>query len=206
MDSRSGSGERGTVASGLHLSRLTCTACGECCRRVRVPLTVADLRRLVAATALPPRELTELCLPEVLVGEPSSVLLVPEGRRVLLLWHRGGGCGFLDVSGRCSVHAARPSACRAYPLHASFSKRAGLTRLRLLRGLDCPYELAERPALELVRRDHLALRQELLAHFDFVRGWNREQERRRRLGKPLRSADALFERALAAPEASPSTL
>jgi len=173
---------------------LRCTGCGECCRGLRVPLTLADLRRLGSATGLGAAELVEWAPPDEvdISGEPGSLVLLPQGRRVMLLAQRDGSCRFLDVESRCTVHAARPAACRAYPLHASFGERGGVKRLRVLRGIDCRYELAGPPELAAIRREHLALRRELAAHHEAVASFNRSQTLRRRLGKRLATAEGFF--------------
>ncbi len=181
------------MAAGLHLARLRCTGCGECCRGPRVPVTFADLCRLTRATGLPAEELVDWGAPELLAGEPSSVVLLPSGRAIMLLRWNDGGCRFLDGAA-CGVHASRPAACRAYPLHATFGERGGLKRLRVLRELDCPYELDGTDTLAAVRRDHAMLRSELGEHHAALREWNRAQERRRRLGKRLAPASELFQR------------
>jgi Fe-S-cluster containining protein len=189
------------MASGLHLARLRCTACGECCRVVHVPLTFADLSRLCQARGLDPNTVIDWAsLEEVdFSGEPSNLVLLPQGYRVMFLRRVEGACRFLDAASRCAVHEARPAACRAYPLHASFSKRGGLVRLRVLRGVDCPYELEAESALSRVRHDHAQLARELHQHYAAVATWNRSQGHRRRLGKPLASATQLFARVLGAP-------
>ena len=186
------------VASGLHLARVRCTGCGDCCRGLRVPVTFADLGRLVAATALAPGDLIEWASPEQVdvTGEPSSLVLLAPGRRVMLLRHAGGACRFLDGEDRCQIHAARPRACRAYPLHATFGARGGLKRLRVLRGLACPFELSAVPDRVGLRREHQALGAELAAHHAAVAAWNRIQEHRRRLGRPLGSERELWARVL----------
>lgn len=183
------------MASGLELARVRCTGCGDCCRELRVTLSFADLARLVRASGEPAEALVDWGSAEQvdISGEPSSLVLLPEGRRVLLLARRDGACRFLGDEDRCLVHAARPAVCRAYPLTASFGRKGGLARLRVLRGLDCPYELGESGDLGAVRRDHAALARELREHHALVGAWNRLQERRRRLGKRLGTARELFE-------------
>ena len=64
-------------------------------------------------------------------------------------------------------------------------------RLRVLRGVDCPYELEAESALSRVRHDHAQLARELHQHYAAVATWNRSQGHRRRLGKPLASAPFL---------------
>ncbi|MBI3202568.1 MAG: YkgJ family cysteine cluster protein [Myxococcales bacterium] len=186
------------MASGLHLARLLCTGCGECCRALSVPLTFEDLARLIAATALAPEEVIEWASPEQVdvSGEPSCLVLLPAGRRVMVLRQEGGACRFLDRESRCEVHDARPRACRAYPLHATFGSRGGLRRLRVLRGVACPYQLTAVGDLARVRREHAALGAELAQHYAAVAAWNRFQEHRRRLGRPLASAGELWGRVL----------
>lgn len=158
-----------------------------------VPITHHDLARLMQATGLGPEELVDLAgVDDVdLSGEPSSFALLDCGRRVLLLRRRDGACSLLSDE-RCSVHDARPIACRAYPLHATFGKRGGVRRLRVLRGVDCPFELGETAMLHEVRRDQRRLRAELEQYQQRLATWNRRQRHRQRLGRGLRGARELF--------------
>jgi Fe-S-cluster containining protein len=96
-----------------------CATCvGECCRRYLVPVTVADVHRIIAATALHPREFVQLtghALPSAgfQLGRGS-------GQQHLVLDRRSSGaCVFLlelaSGQARCGAYQHRPSACRTFP-------------------------------------------------------------------------------------------
>lgn len=192
------------MASGLHLARLRCTGCGECCRNLRVPLTFSDVARLSAATGQPPTRLVSWASAhEVdIAGEPSSLIWLPEGPRVMLLAQRAGVCQFLEPDDRCGVHTSRPTACRAYPLSATLGPRNGIRRLRVLTAVECPYELAEPSLLRSVRRDQALLRDELSQHHQLVARFNRAQARRRRFKHRLAGPEELFAQIFVAPARS----
>ena len=98
-----------------------CVTCvGECCRRYVVPVSVVDVRTIVAATALHPAEFLALraVIPDVPV---PGFRLEPAGPEAMIVLDRraDGACVFLlDLPGgnaRCGVYGHRPLACRAFP-------------------------------------------------------------------------------------------
>ena len=90
--------------------RFDCSECGDCCRNVNGAVRVEslDLYRLARFTGL---EMSEACLQFT-----DTALLVP-GFPILVLKTKQhmDACVFLKSS-RCSVHSAKPRACRTYPL------------------------------------------------------------------------------------------
>lgn len=87
-----------------------CTACGRCCVR-RVPAASSPLSRGEVAH-----------LAEALGVRPSNFrtqytekVLGHAGRRRLRTDPKTGHCVLLRPDGKCSVHQARPAACRTYP-------------------------------------------------------------------------------------------
>ena len=180
------------MASGLGHLRFRCTGCGNCCRDLRVPLTDADLRRLVDATGRAASQIVAwLPTHEVdLTGEPGSLVLLDHeaGHALMALAQREGACVFLGSDERCGAYAARPGNCRLYPFAASFGRRGGLRRLRLLAGTDCDYARdghndahALRAADELRWAEHRS-------YLAQISHWNRLQRHRARLGRRLRGA------------------
>jgi Fe-S-cluster containining protein len=178
------------VGRGLALRRFRCTGCGNCCRELFVPLTDVDLARLVAEAAEPPEQLVDWLAPEAvdMSGEPSSFVELDVGRRLMVLTHRERACRFL-VDDHCSVWQARPRTCRLYPLDASFGRRGGVHRLRVLAaGVDCRYTLDGDLPLAGLRDDHARHQAELARYHGRVAAWNRVQARRRRLLRRVGSA------------------
>ena len=185
------------MASGLGYLGFRCTGCGNCCRDLRVPLTVADLRRLVAASLLPAAQLVDWLPTHAvdLTGEPGSLVVLDATRAlsVMTLAQRERACIFLGADQRCSVYTARPGNCRVFPFAASFGRRGGVRRLRLLQGTDCaherdghndPHALREADALRWTEHRHT---------LEQIRLWNRAQRRRTLLGRPLHGAQQFFD-------------
>jgi Fe-S-cluster containining protein len=187
------------MTHGTRYLRFNCTACGQCCRDFRVPLTDSDVRRLV--TALVSETVTswiEWLSPQQvdMTGEPETFVVLPEGRRLLALRHRDGACILLNEQ-LCSVHPARPRSCQLYPWDIDLGRRGGVKRLQLLHdhppceatfdGYVAPQWLAEQKRWE---------RAEVTEYVRVVTAWNRAAERRRRLGKPLHGADVYLARLL----------
>jgi len=185
------------MASGLAHLRFRCTACGNCCRDLRVPLTHIDLRRLVDATGraasqivawLPTREVD-------LIGEPGSLVLLDHdaSHALMALAQRAGACVFLGADEHCSAYSARPGNCRLYPFAASFGRRGGIRRLRLLGGTECESARdghTEPHALRVADEQRWA---EHVSYLAQIRRWNRAQRHRSLLGRRLQGAREFLE-------------
>jgi Fe-S-cluster containining protein len=183
------------MASGLgHLS-FRCTACGNCCRDLRVPLTSADLRRLVERSGEMASQIVAWLEPEAvdMTGEPGSFVVFPQRRALMTLAHRHAACRFLGTDQRCGVYEGRPASCRLFPFAPSFGPRGGLRRLRLLPGTACDHANDGRNdphALRIADQQRWAEHEAYLVQ---VSSWNRAQRQRERLGHPLRGAPQFLE-------------
>jgi len=185
-------GQARAMASGLGHLRFRCTGCGNCCRDLRVPLTHADVRRLVDATGRPAAQIIAwLPTREVdLTGEPGSLVLLdhPGGHALMALAQHSGACTFLGADERCGVYSARPGNCRLYPFAASFGRRGGIRRLRLLAGTDCDYARDGHNDVHALRAADELRWAEHRSYLAQISGWNRAQRHRARLGRRLHSA------------------
>ncbi|CAJ1388474.1 unnamed protein product [Effrenium voratum] len=92
-------------ANGL---RFGCTACGRCCvRRVpsaSAPLAEAEIDNLAQALGLSPSRFLAQYAETADFGGAARLKVDETGR-----------CALLTAMGKCSVHEARPAACRTYP-------------------------------------------------------------------------------------------
>lgn len=106
------------IASSQRFS-FQCQQCGACCRHVQgsVPLESLDVYRL--ARHLREKEKVS-CVDDVLGKYAEPVLLNECGYMIYVLKTTGleESCIFLK-NNRCSVHGAKPRACRTYPLEVS---------------------------------------------------------------------------------------
>jgi Fe-S-cluster containining protein len=194
-----------------------CSRCAECCRTIRVPLTGADVQRLVAA-GRPTAEFTEWLSPDELdmTGEPETAVLTRAGRRFLVLAHRDGACCFLQEE-RCSAHSARPATCVAYPFHvqvADDADGAGADRgVHAERGaaaapppvierLGGPCEPEREPEREAILAACRAVRDELGGYVTCVQEWNRQMRLRQRIGRLPLTGDEFVERLVGATRAT----
>jgi Fe-S-cluster containining protein len=174
--------------------RFRCTACGECCRRLRAAVTDRDVERLVRFTRKGAEELVEWLDPDSvdMTGEPESFVELAEGRRLMALKQRAGACLFLTQDGRCSVHAARPLDCRQYPFDVIGAEPS--REIRLLPLADwCAFQSdGDNPRAEVLESDR-ARWSELCAYQARLATWNRLARHRKRLGHRPRGAREFLE-------------
>lgn len=103
-----------------------CRQCGACCRHVKesVPLESLDAFRL--ARYLRDRGEPIQCMDDVLAKYAIPVLLHESGYMVFMLSTVGSddACIFLKDN-KCTIHAAKPRACRTYPISVGPAKSGG---------------------------------------------------------------------------------
>ena len=103
-----------------------CQQCGACCRHVKesVPLESLDAFRL--AKYLRDRGEAIQCMDDVLAKYAVPVLLHESGYMVFMLGTVGpdDACIFLRDD-KCTIHAAKPKACRTYPVSVGPAERGG---------------------------------------------------------------------------------
>lgn len=162
-----------------------CTACGNCCRNLRVAVTGLDVARLAAATGSAPSALVTWLAPDAvdMTGEPESFVELAEGRRLLVLAQRAGSCQLLGTDNRCAAYAARPRDCRAFPFDFETVPTGPheVRRLALLPLHDCEYASdGHNDERELDVADR-ARWSELRDYQALVARWNRRAWHRRRL-------------------------
>lgn len=85
---------------------LTCTRSGTCCHGKDIRITPWELALLAGARGVPAREFRERCTEDA----GTRLRLAAPG------WRGLPACSQYDPARGCTVHAARPLACRLYPL------------------------------------------------------------------------------------------
>src|SRR5262249_35639106 len=97
-----------------------CATCGgRCCRQYRVQINVADMRNIVAGTALPPNDFVRL---EECEPNQTGFRLRPGGASHELVLIRNASTGacvlLMEIApnlARCGVYASGPFVCRNFP-------------------------------------------------------------------------------------------
>jgi hypothetical protein len=110
------------------------------------------------------------------------------GHALMALAQQGGGCVFLGSDERCGVYSARPGNCRVYPFAASFGRRGGIRRLRLLGGTHCDYARDGKNEPHALRVADALRWAEHRSYMAQISHWNRIQRHRALLGRRLQSA------------------
>ncbi len=169
----------------LPLLNFRCTGCGNCCRDPLLPLTDADLRRIVDNSRIAPADVIKWvsCRQIDLTSDSENFVSLHAGRRVMVLRHQRGGCRFLGSDNRCTIYSFRPLGCRIFPFDPDFNRNGKLVRLRMIDATDCPYEKDGTNGVRDLRRLAQDTERELAEYCVRVAAWNRLQTRRRRQGK-----------------------
>jgi Fe-S-cluster containining protein len=178
----------------LKLLNFRCTGCGNCCRDPLLPLTDADLGRIVDHTSLPAAEVVKwVSSREIdLAHDDANFVLLRAGRRAMVLRHMRGRCRFLGSDDRCNIYSARPLGCRIFPFDPTFDRNHKLLRLRMIQATDCPYESDGKNDVRQLRRLHRETERELAEYHTKVEKWNREQTQRMRSGHAPLPASAFL--------------
>ena len=176
--------------SRLKLLQFRCTGCGNCCKEPLLPLTDEDLRRLVRHTGEDPMKLVRFVSRDDidLDHEPDAFAMLRQGRRVMVLKHRAGGCIFLGSDNRCSVYDARPLGCRIFPFHPTFSASGKLRHLKMIEATECLYELDGKNGIQALRRLNTQYEAAILSYRTRIAEWNRKQRAARRRGKQIQTS------------------
>ncbi|HET9957651.1 MAG TPA: YkgJ family cysteine cluster protein [Polyangiaceae bacterium] len=177
------------------LLRFRCTGCGNCCKEPLLPLTDTDLRSILDHTGDAVADVVRFVDRNGIDmdDEPEAFVILPQGKRVMVLRHQRGGCRYLDAQDRCGIYDARPLGCRIFPFDPRFERSGKLRRLKLIQATDCLYELdgANDPSAlyELHQRYVEATR----VYHEKVAEWNRLQRKLKRADKPLKRVRKFFE-------------
>lgn len=182
------------MVTGEKFLKFRCTGCGNCCKEPLLPLTDADIQRIVGHTGEASHELVRWVDRNGIDmdDEPEAFVTLRQGKRVMVLRHAGGGCRYLGADDRCTIYNHRPLGCRIFPFDPTFSDNGKLRRLKLIPATECKYELDgenDPVKLQALHKRHLAA---TTAYQAKVASWNARQAERKRSGKKAESASAFF--------------
>lgn len=172
--------------------KFRCTGCGNCCREPLLPLTGADVRRIVRRTGDNPADVVRWVDRNGIDmdDEPEWFVELKQGKRVMVLRHQNGrGCRYLGDDNRCTIYGARPLGCRLYPFDPTFTKKGKLRRLELIQASkECPYELDGKTKVEALRDLHERYEAAHRTFNESIAEWNRLQRKRKRSGKRVQTS------------------
>lgn len=125
-----------------------CVGCGRCCTETIVPVTDADVRRLMKATGQPASEIVRFFGPDDVDWDADDGHWVEtqQGPRFLALKKAKERCQFLDDQKRCMVYEDRPITCRTFPLQIFLDEtESRIEKITLNRIVKTNYPRAEKP-------------------------------------------------------------
>lgn len=172
-----------------------CTGCGNCCKDPLLPLTHVDLRLIARRTGEHPRQFVRWVTRDEIQmdDEPEAFVVLRQGKRVMTLQHRRGGCRYLGDDDRCTIYGGRPLGCRIFPFDPTFDRRGGLRRLKLIDATDCRYELDGHNDPAALGALHDKYEDASERYHERVAQWNRAQAARKRRGRRAQTAREFFE-------------
>lgn len=183
----------GALAGSEHLG-FKCTACGDCCRRLRVALTHRDLARLTRESGVAAASLVAWLAPDAVdfAAEAACFVTLPDGPRLMVLAHDQGACRLLQADGRCGAYAARPRDCRLYPFVLERDEARRVTRLALFDPAGCGESSTEHTSFDTLERADGERTTELEEYAALVARWNRFARHRARFGHRAQGERELF--------------
>ena len=117
-------------------------------------------------------------------GEPDGFIELCTGRRLMVLRRENDACHLLDDDQRCSVYAARPRDCEAFPFEVEASPigsavgEARIRRLELLKPERCEAAFDGSNDPGAIAASDSAREKELEAYRRVVADFNRQVARR----------------------------
>ncbi len=183
------SNRRKPRVAGADFLSFRCTGCGNCCKDPLLPLTDADLRRILRHTGERAMDVVRFVSRHQidLDDEPESFADLRQGRRVMVLAHGRRGCRYLGTDDRCGIYNHRPVGCRVFPFDPLFYRDGRLRRLRLIPATDCEYELDGTNDVAVLRSLTERHDTSTEAYQAKLAEWNRDQRSRRRRGFAART-------------------
>ena len=183
------------MTSGRALLKFRCTGCGNCCKDPLLPLTDADVARIIARTHERAIDIVRFVNRHQIDmdDDPDAFVRLRQGKRVMVLGHAHGGCRYLDSENRCKIYGFRPIGCRVFPFDSSFSKTGALRRLRLIQATDCRYELDGKNYVANIRELQERHDATIADYHLKIADWNRRQVARRRTGRAAQTAREFLE-------------
>ena len=183
------------MVPGEKFLKFRCTGCGNCCKEPLLPLTDADLKRIVRHTGEASHELVRWVDKNGIDmdDEPEAFVVLRQGKRVMVLRHEGGGCRYLGTDDRCTIYNHRPLGCRIFPFDPTFAEDTGkLRRLKLIQATDCLYELDGDNDVDKMRTLHGKHLSATSSYQAKVARWNARQAERKNRGKSTQTAADFF--------------
>jgi len=162
---------------GKKYLKFACAGCGRCCK-LWIPVTDADVVRLMEGTGDPARKI--VCFTPIKAfkrNTPGTLRVVKFGKKkkdwkVMCVKEKGGSCQYLKKK-RCVVYEHRPIVCREHPLMIEPSaKGKRIKRIRMNDPCGCAGTLTgKQRKKELLRIYHWTNREDD-AYGEKVERWN----------------------------------
>lgn len=162
---------------GEELLKFRCNRCGNCCR-LHIPVTDADVRRLVDALGLPAHRIVQFFEPSEFGTSPGPLAWVRFGperhdRKAMCLREAWDKCLFLK-SNRCIAYEHRPIVCREHPFDLTLDdSERRIELVELNEPCTCKHTLDGRVSKREIKKIHRQSLKQDEGYYAKVRRWNR---------------------------------
>lgn len=158
------------------LLRAKCQGCGGCCTNSVVPVTHADIKRLIKKTKLSAKKIARFVDEDEIDFDEDAPnwIQLKGGKRAMALRKAEGRCMFLDEENRCTVYTARPATCRTFPIAIDLDEDDKVERVSLNRMIKDRYPLGKKRPLKDLIKDAKREDREDQKFYELIEEWNED--------------------------------
>ena len=173
--------EKNEQIKGADFLRFNCGQCGTCCR-LRIPVTDADVRRLMEGTGKPAEKIIQFFKKSDFGESPGPIAWIKLGprktnRTAMCIREVYDRCFYLRPKKGCIAYEHRPIVCREHPFDITLDDdEREIVEIELSQICDCARTFdgaIDEAHIKRIYRESLAQDE---AYFTKVRRWNRRRK------------------------------
>jgi Fe-S-cluster containining protein len=166
---------------GADFLRFRCGQCGVCCR-LRIPVTDADVRRLMEGTGQPVEKIVHFFKKSEFGESPGPIAWIKLGprktnRKAMCIREVYDRCLYLRPKTGCAAYESRPVVCREHPFDLTLDDDdREIVQIELSQICDCARAFDGEVDEEYIKRIHHESLAQDEAYHAKVRRWNRRRK------------------------------
>ncbi len=151
-----------------------CRHCANCCTETTVPLTDADVRRIMKYTGMHAGDIVRMydSTETDYETERPGWIKLSYGKRLMALRRKNHRCLFLSRENFCTIYPARPITCRTFP-YMIYRPQAPSPEVRINTAIRCKCKYGPETDFDELVAAALREEEEDAAYHEKVERWNR---------------------------------